>query len=471
MENNTDTIKDLFSDQKKQVLISRNTSASERIKVLKILKMEILNKQREIERALREDFNKPEIETLMTEILPTITLINYTIKNLKKWMKPKKIKNSPLFFGTKNFISYESKGNVLIIAPWNYPFQLTFAPLITAISAGNVCMIKPSEFTPNINTVMEEILQKLFSQKEVSLIQGGVEQTQSLLSLPFDHIFFTGSTNVGKIIMNKASEHLASVTLELGGKSPAILAEDFHLDLFVEKIIWGKFINCGQTCVAPDYLMIPKHLEQEVISKLISEIEKRYGTDIKSNNDYSEIINDKNTKRIIHMIENAKALGAKIEYGGSEVGENKIAPTILTNLNERMDILNEEIFGPLFPIMTYENISEVTQYIEKDDHPLAIYLFTNSKQVIETIRSKTSSGGFSVNEVLLHVGNDKLAFGGVGKSGMGKYHGEEGFKELSNARGILIRNYPSFLNYFYPPYDSKKFDLLSFIVKRFNRFL
>jgi len=471
MENNTETIKGLFSDQKKQVLISRNTSAYQRIEVLKILKMEILNKQSEIEKALRRDFNKPEIETLMTEILPTITLINYTIKNLRKWMKPKKIKNSPLFFGTKNFISYESKGNVLIIAPWNYPFQLTFAPLITAISSGNVCMIKPSEFTPNINTVMEEILQKLFSQKEVSLIQGGVELTQSLLSLPFDHIFFTGSTSVGKIIMNKASEHLASVTLELGGKSPAILAEDYHLDLFVEKIVWGKLINCGQTCVAPDYLMVPKHLEKNIISKLISEIEKRYGTDIKSNNDYSEIINSRNSKRIIDMIENAKSLGAKVEYGGLEVSQNKIAPTILTNLNENMEILKDEIFGPIFPIITYENISEVTQYIEKEDHPLALYLFSNSKKTIELVRSKTSSGGFSVNETLLHVGNDKLAFGGVGKSGMGKYHGEEGYKELSNARGVLIRKYPSVLNYFYPPYDSKKYDFLSMIVNRFNKWL
>ena len=465
---NSDQTSQLFQVQRNNRYQVRRSSAAHRIEKLKKMKGLIIKKKSKIEAAMRADFGKSSVETELTEIMPVISMINYTCKHLKKWMKPHKVSGGPLFFGTKCMVSYESKGNVLVISPWNYPFQLAMYPLLTAYSAGNTVILKPSEFTPETNKILIELLSEVFTTDEVAVVEGEVEASQALLDLAFDHIFFTGSTPVGKIVMEKASKHLAGVSLELGGKSPAIIGKDFDLKVAAQRIVWGKFVNGGQTCVAPDYVLVEKSREEELVKLIVENIKLFYNEQFEMNEDYCQIITPRHAERLQELIADSKSRGAKIVFGGHLFGNNKHEPTIIQNLDFDHKVMQEEIFGPLLPIIAVDSNKDMVKIINDMDNPLAMYLFTNSQDVLEYFQANTTSGGFSVNETLLHVGHSGLIFGGAGKSGIGRYHGFEGFAELSNQRSVLIRKFDTKMSYFYPPYTDKKKKILDFLIEKFH---
>ncbi len=464
-------ISETFNSHLEHKYAQKKTSHEYRIKKLRDLKAILLLNSQNIEEALRKDFGKAPMESAMTEVLPTITSLNLTIKKLKKWMKLTKVSSSILFFGSTNKYYYQAKGNVLIIGPWNYPFQLALIPIITSFSAGNTTIFKPSEFTPHINKVIKAICEQVFTDQEFSIIEGDAQTSQELLDLPFDHIFFTGSGHVGKLVMEKASKHLASVTLELGGKSPVLIAPDYDLSTAAKNIIWGKLVNGGQTCVAPDYVLIHKNQYKELIPLLVQEIKNRYGDDISSNEDYCQIITPRHAARLKAMVDDSRDAGATINCGGEVLVGNKIAPTIIGNASNDMKVMSEEIFGPLLPVMTYKDMDHAVSLINEHDNALALYLFTNSQGSIDKILAETNSGSVGINETLLHVGNANLAFGGAGKSGLGRYHGRLGFVEFSNLRAVAHRKLAMGLDYFYPPYTDQKYRLLKKLITSFNRFL
>jgi aldehyde dehydrogenase (NAD+) len=464
-------INQLFSLQKNYHSILKNTDSAYRISKLQAFKKVILENQVEIENALIEDFGKSRVETNLTEILPVISMINNYSKNLKKWMKRKYIYSGPLFFGTKSSVSFQAKGNCLVISPWNYPFQLAIYPLLTAFSAGNSVILKPSEFTPATNKIIIKIIKLVFKTEEVSVIEGAVDASNLLLEKPFNHIFFTGSTPVGKIIMEKASKHLASVALELGGKSPVILDDEYSIEKAAMNIAWGKHVNSGQTCVAPDYVFVPANNRVEFVERYIESIEQMYGQNFETNPDYCKIISSKHAERLKKMINEAIEKGATLEYGGELYPNGKLQPTLLTSVTDDMSIMKEEIFGPVLPIFDYNNLDDVISYINRNDNPLALYVYSNSKDTQNKFLEQTNSGGINFNESLLHVGNPKLPFGGAGKSGIGRYHDHYGFEEMSNIRSVMHRKFNSGLSFFYPPYTSLKKRVVDQVLKRFSFFL
>lgn len=460
-----------FELQKNYKYTLKNSSSAYRIGKLQLMKNKILELQSEIEQAMVDDFGKSKLESDLTEILPVIAMINQYSKKLKSWMKPKKVCGSLLFFGTKSYVSYEAKGNCLIISPWNYPFQLSIYPILTAFSAGNTVIIKPSEYTPATNKVLGKLISLVFKPEEVTMIEGEVEASTALLDKPFDHIFFTGSTPVGKIVMEKASKHLASVSLELGGKSPVFIDNRFPIDEAAKNIAWGKFVNSGQTCVAPDYILLPKGKVSEFVKHFKESLTAMYGEDIGNNDDFCRIITERHGKRQKSLVDDAVSKGAKVELGGEYLENGKMLPTVLSNVTLDMEVMKDEIFGSVLPVVEYDSLEGAVDFINDFDNSLALYVFSYTKDVTEYVRKNTNSGGYSINETLLHVGHSNLPFGGAGKSGLGKYHGHYGFEELSNMRSVLHRKFKSGTEYFYPPYDSTKKSLTDKILKFFNRFL
>jgi aldehyde dehydrogenase (NAD+) len=344
-----------------------------------------------------------------------------------------------------------------VISPWNYPFYLALTPLISAIGAGNTVILKPSEFTPATSEIIAKLIEIVFVEEEVSVFQGDYKVSELLTELPFDHIFFTGSTQVGKIVMQKAANNLASVTLELGGKSPAIIDESCDIKLSAERILWGKVLNAGQTCVAPDYAFVHKSQLDKFIKGMRESIQVFYETNRKQlieNSDFCRIINKKNFKRLTDLVNDAVDRGAKIEIGGDNDAEtNFFHPTVLTNVPEDSDILQEEIFGPILPIIPYENIEDAITFINSRPKPLALYIFSNSDKNIENVLQNTSSGGVAINDVIIHLANSHLPFGGVNHSGHGSYHGIFGFKAFSHERAILRQGLLSTVRLLYPPYN------------------
>lgn len=465
-----DQISSVFDLQKKHKLIQKNTDATYRIQKLKLFKKNMIDHSIEIEQALQSDFKKADLETDLTEILPVISMINHYQKKLKSWMKPKKVRGGIAFIGTKKYISYEAKGNCLVISPWNYPFQLAVYPVLTAFAAGNTIILKPSEFTPATNRIIKKLFELTFEPREVTVIEGAVETSSLLLEKPFDHIFFTGSTPVGKIIMEKASKHLASVALELGGKSPVIIDPNYDLAKAAKNIVWGKLVNSGQTCVAPDYVMLEERQKEKFIKLCKDSIKEFYPT-IENNSDYAAIINQKNFDRLKGLTQEAISSGAKLEVGGNFFENGKIEPTILTDLSDDMQIMQEEIFGPILPVLTKKSYKEMKKYINQNDNPLVTYVYSFDEGFIQNIRSGTHSGGFSINESLLHVASPTLPFGGAGKSGIGRYHGHYGFEEMSNIRAVLHRKFEAGTKFLYPPYKEGTKSIIKKIIDKFNRFL
>jgi aldehyde dehydrogenase (NAD+) len=422
-----------------------------RIEKLKLLDETIRKYEEKIFDALTKDFGKSNFETFISEMAVCFEEIKFIVKRLKKWSKPRKVKTSINNFRGKSYIYKEPYGVVLIISPWNYPFGLSFSPLIGAIAAGNCAIVKPSELTPETSKIIKEICDEVFDKNHVSAIEGGVEVSKKLLNIKFDYIFFTGSVNVGKIVMEACSKHLTPVTLELGGKSPCIVDSDTNLDISAKRIVWGKFLNCGQTCVAPDYLYVHKDIKDQFIEKLKQYIIEFYTENPKTSPDFARIINKSHFERLKSLLD-----GEKIIFGGDiDSNQNYISPTLLEVSNWDSPIMKDEIFGPLLPILTFEKIEKVVEIINSKTHPLALYLFSNSKTNQDYVLSHTQFGGGAINDTIMHLVGSYLPFGGVGSSGMGSYHGKASFDTFTHEKSILKKSFWPDLKLRYPPYKNK----------------
>lgn len=435
-------IQQLFEIQKQNHATVKLSSARERKAKLKKLKIAIQNHEKQLYEALQKDLRKNAFESAVFEVFFIYGEIDFAIKNLSSWMQPQYAPSNLANITLSSEIIYEPKGVCLIIAPWNYPFQLLMAPLVSAIAAGNCCVLKPSELAPATSAVMAKFIKETFDENEIALVEGDASVSKELLQQPFNHIFFTGSTQIGKVVMEAASKHLASVTLELGGKSPTIV--DMHVDLkkAAEKIAWGKHANAGQTCIAPDYVYVHESQKDEFIKYFKAAVEKEFFNQAQINkDDYGKIISPNHFNRLNGLLQDAIKNGAQVVMGGeTDEHDSTIYPTVLTGLTKDMKIMKEEIFGPLLPILTYKNIDEVITHINSNDKPLALYIFSKKKKNIKTILQKTSSGGVCVNDVLLQISNPNIPFGGVNSSGIGGAHGFHGFKVFSHERGVMYQS-------------------------------
>ena len=404
--------------------------------------------------AIYQDFGKSEFETFGTEISFVYKDIDYYLKNLKSFAKPKSVLTNIVNQMGSSKIVFEPLGNCLVIGAWNYPYQLTLTPVIAAIAAGNTCVIKPSELPENTMKAMAKLINENFDPQFLYVVEGGVEETTAILKLRFDKIFFTGSPRVGKIVYKAAAEHLTPVTLELGGKSPAFVTEKADLQIAAKRIVWGKFINAGQTCVAPDYLYVAENIKAKFLKVLIEEIKKRNYTD--NVDHYCKIINERNFDRLEKMIDREKVV-----FGGETNREKRyISPTVLDHVTWEDAVMQEEIFGPILPILTYKNLETAMQTVVEGEKPLSAYLFSNDAKEQELFTEKLSFGGGCINDTLMHLSNDRLPFGGVGNSGIGHYHGKFGFEAFSHQKAILKKS-----NYLepelkYPPYSDAKLNIL-----------
>lgn len=418
--------------------------------LIKLLNAIIIH-ENEIIEALHFDFKKPAFEAILTETSYVIRELKDTIRNLKKWSKPERVFPSLLNFPSKDYIYKEPYGKVLILAPWNYPFQLALCPLISAVAAGNQVVLKPSELAPKTSEIIFKIISKVFDKNHVEVIEGGVEVSKQLLAERWDYIFFTGSVAVGKIVAKAAAENLTPVTLELGGKNPCIIDETANLKLAAKRIVWGKFINAGQTCIAPDYILIQKNMKNRFVTYLKEEITNAYGKNPIESPDFARIINNKNWERLVKMIEPDKVL-----FGGqSNSKENYIAPTLIEETSLESPIMQEEIFGPLLPILTYEKQIDIDAVIAKYEKPLALYIFTENHNFSNRIIRNHSFGGGCINDTMIHFANKRLPFGGVGHSGIGAYHGSLNFDIFSHKKSMVKKANWLDLPMRYAPYKDK----------------
>ncbi|MFP2926989.1 aldehyde dehydrogenase family protein [Pyxidicoccus sp. 3LG] len=455
----------VFAAQRAHRWTMSRTTAAERIARLKRLREAIVARRGELADAIHRDFRKPALEVELTEVHPTLEELNHTVKHLKSWMKPTRVGTPMLLAGSSSHVRYEAKGVVLVLAPWNYPFQLLMAPLLAAIAAGNTVICKPSEKTPNTSRFLARLVKDVFPENEVALFEGGADLAEALLELPFDHIFFTGNPRIGQKVMQAAAKHLASVTLELGGKSPVIVDETADLTATAERIAWGKFINGGQTCVAPDYVFVHASRERDFLEALKAVITRFYGgseTERQASADFSRIVDPVAWRRVKDLVDRSVAVGAKVEVGGAADGPSRyVAPTVLSGVTPDMPVMEGEIFGPVLPVMTYQKREEVYAHIQAGGKPLALYVFSQDKRAIEDIFQNTTSGGAVVNNVLIHVANPNLPFGGVGMSGLGHYHGVYGFRTFSHERAVMVQWMKSLASVFFPPYRGKAQELAS----------
>ena len=459
----------LFDKQKANQFNIGNTSYNERINKLKKLKhaLEHTYKQ-DIRDALYQDFKKPQLEVDLTEIYPVIDEIKYVSSNLKTWLKKEQVGTPLAMLGSSSYIINEPKGVCLIISPWNYPVNLTFGPLVSAIAGGNTVILKPSEMTPNTSKLMAKIVTDLFDENEIALVEGEVETSKALLKLPFNHIFFTGSPNVGKLVMKAASQHLTSVTLELGGKSPTVIDDTVNIDKVVSKIIFGKFMNAGQTCIAPDYVLIDERIKSKFVTSFNNQINAFYSENPESSEAYSRIVNKKHFNRLLDSLDDSKSKGATIESGGqTDESENYIDPTLISNLDDQSQLMQEEIFGPILPLKTYKSLEEAVNYINSKEKPLALYIYSKKKKNINFILNNTRAGGTCVNHNLLQYLNHNLPFGGSNNSGIGKSHGYFGFLEFTNQRSLLKQHTYGAVDLLKPPYSNWKQKIVDLTIKWF----
>ncbi len=431
-ETSKEVIIEHIKNQRNFFASNKTKSIPFRLEQLRNLKKAVLKYQTIIEDALWKDLHKSPEEAYLTEISIVTGELNNHIKHLKKWARPKKVHTPFYLLPSSSKIIYEPLGLSLIVAPWNYPFQLLINTLIGSISAGCCCILKPSPDAPSVAKLVQEMIAATFDANYITVVQGGRATNTILFNERFDIIFFTGSSNVGKVVMKAASQHVTPVVLELGGKSPCIVDVDANLDIAAKRIAWGKMINAGQTCIAPDYLFAHHTIKDELIAKIASNIKAMYGENIKASRFYPRIVNQKAMNRLEKLMKQGK-----IHSGGKiDKKERFIEPTIIDNVNPDFLIMQEEIFGPILPVMTFNHINEIIDYINKNEKPLAFYYFGKNNNAKE-ILAKTSSGGACINDTLMHITNHNLPFGGVGNSGIGKYHGKESFFAFSNKRAIL----------------------------------
>lgn len=435
---------------------------SYRLKQLKALKAELIRSEKALCDALYNDFKKSHFETFISEFGIVLSELNLAIKRLKHWAKPKRVKASLLTFPSKDYIYSIPYGTVLVIAPWNYPFLLAIEPLIMAIAAGNTVVLKPSELTPHTSEILNHIISKVFPPEHALVIQGGVDTATTLLEQQWDYIFFTGSTKVGKIIAEAAAVHLTPTTLELGGKSPCIIDDTVSMPRIAKRLVWGKLLNAGQTCIAPDYVIVKANIKLQLIEAIKNEIIKAYTEAPEVSPDFPRIINSRHLKRLKGLIANEKVL-----FGGqTNINDNYLAPTIIDNPELNSPIMTDEIFGPILPILTYNALEDITAIVSKINKPLAFYIFSKDKVFTEKLLRIHPFGGSVVNDTLVHFGNPKLPFGGIGTSGMGKYHGKFGFDTFSHYQAVLKRGTWIDPPFRYAPYKGK----LQLLKKAFKYF-
>ena len=430
----------------------------------------LMTNRQAIQEALYQDFKKPPEETDLTEIWPSLTEIRHTSRQLKKWLAPRAVGTPVALLGTRGWVQPEPKGVVLIIAPWNYPFYLALDPLASAIAAGNAVVVKPAEQTPATSALLRRLAEELFRPDEVLVLEGGKEVASELLRLPWNHIFFTGSPQIGKIVMRAAAEHLSGLTLELGGKSPVLVDDTANLRDAAEKIVWGKFLNAGQTCVAPDYVLVQADVRDALVAELRRAIGRSYGADndaIKASKSFARIVNAHHFARLAALLEDAEARGATVAQGGSfDEAQCYLEPTILTDVPAGAAILEEEIFGPLLPVLTFENLPEAAAYVNARLPPLAQYVFTASPANRRYLLDTVAAGGAAVNETIIQLAHPDLPFGGVGNSGLGKAHGHAGFLAFSNEKAVLQQRVGlTGIKQFYPPYTGRVRRLLGLLLK------
>jgi len=455
------TIDQVFRSQQDYKYTLRKSNATARIAKLKLLKKTIQKHEDQIYAALQSDLRKSVFETAVTELIFIYGELDFAIKNLKGWMSPKYIGKTLSNLFAKNRLYYEPKGVCLIIAPWNYPFQLIMSPLISAIAAGNCAIIKPSELSAATSAIINKIINEAFNPNEIACFEGDADVSTSLLALPFDHIFFTGSTAVGKVVMEAAAKNLSAVTLELGGKSPTIIDKEVNLAKAAEKIAWGKLVNSGQTCIAPDYVFVHEQQLDEFIGLYKAAAGKMFFKNSTiDTSSYGKIISAKHFKRLKALVDEAVDEGARVDFGGTyDEAKQTINPIVLSKIAPGSKIMEEEIFGPILPVIPYQDLAEVIDQINTKSKPLAMYIFSENKANIKLLIKNTSAGGTCINDVLIHISNPKLPFGGVNGSGMGSSHGFFGFKSFSHERAIVFQSKINFNQMIYPPYFGKEWVL------------
>jgi aldehyde dehydrogenase (NAD+) len=445
------------------------TSANQRKAKLRALLEALLAHRLEAQEALAADFRKSPEEVDLTELYPVISEIKDALRHLSRWMKPRKVATPIGLLGSAGTIVHEPRGVVLIISPWNYPIYLSLGPLVSAIAAGNCAVIKPSEFTPHTTAFLRKLLAGLFPEEEVALVEGDAEASQALLALPFDHIFFTGSPAVGKVVMKAAAEHLASVTLELGGKSPVLVDADANLGEAARKIAWGKGLNGGQTCVAPDYVLVHERVHDALVERLKKAFSEFYGEDAearKTSPDLARIINARNHGRLLRLLQESK--GITVFGGEVDAATNYISPTLVTEVDPNSPLMQEEIFGPLLPILKVPDMEAAVAFVNARPKPLALYIFSGSRSRAESLIGRTTAGGSCINDTILHFAHTGLPTGGVNTSGFGKAHGVHGFEAFSNARGVLRqRTRWSAIQLMYPPYTGLVRKMINLTLKYF----
>ena len=445
------TQKEILENQKKFFESGKSRDINFIKRKLQQLKNSILKNEEVIYSALYKDLKKSKFEAYISEIGILISEIDLVIKNIHKWSKPKKIRSSMLNFPSNDFIISEPYGCTLVIAPWNYPFQLAISPIISAIASGNTVVLKPSEITKHTGEIIKTLLSDIFEENHLKVVLGGVPETTQLLNLRWDYIFFTGSVEVGKIIAKAASKHLTPCTLELGGKNPCIVDSTANLKLSAKRLVWGKFLNAGQTCIAPDFILAHESIKSKLIDLLITEIKKAYGINPEISKSYPRIVNSNNFERLKAILK-----GENILYGGeTNSDDNYFAPTLIDSPVSNSKLMQKEIFGPILPILSFKDINDIDKIIKPLEKPLALYVFSTNKNFCNSIMTKYSFGGGAINDTMIQFGNSRLPFGGVGESGIGAYHGKYSYETFTHKKSISIKSNWLDIPIRYAPYDGK----------------
>lgn len=458
---NSTGINNIVNTQRKFFHTNTTIDVKYRINALKRLKATIIKYEAEINEALKKDLGKSSFEGYMCETGLVLSEISYMLKHIKSYSKEKRVHTPLPHFYSRSFVKPSPYGVVLIMSPWNYPFLLTIDPLVDAISAGNTAVIKPSAYSPYTSEIINKIIKDCFKPEYVNVVTGGRAENTCLLNEDFDYIFFTGSQVVGKEVMRCAAKNLTPVTLELGGKSPCIVEKTANIKLAAKRIVFGKFLNCGQTCVAPDYIYCDKEIKDSLIEEIKKQIKLQFGNNPLDNNDYGKIISEKHFNRLNGLIDSDKVV-----HGGNTNAEIlKIAPTIMDNVTFKDKVMQEEIFGPILPVITYDSINNAITKINSMPHPLALYIFSSDKNVIKKVTSTCSFGGGCINDTIIHLATSEMSFGGVGSSGMGGYHGKEGFNTFSHNKSIVDKKTWLDLPMRYQPYKSFNNKLLHIFLK------
>ncbi|SEQ85420.1 aldehyde dehydrogenase (NAD+) [Solimonas aquatica] len=463
-----DEIRRVFDAQWPTALRLRMSTAAERIAKIQRLHDAMLANRQALYDAAYRDFKKPPAEVDLGETLPVISEAKHTMRSLKRWMKPLRVWPSRTTMGTSSHVQFEPKGRCLIISPWNYPVNLTFGPLVSCIAAGNTAILKPSEMTPNMSALMVRIVREIFSPDEVAIFEGEADVSTALLALPFDHIFFTGSPAIGKVVMAAAAKNLTSVTLELGGKSPTIVDESANIKAAARTIMWGKYTNNGQTCIAPDYIYVHESVKQAFVDECTAVLRESYGKDMGAqlaSPNLARVVNQRHTKRVAGLLQDAQQRGARVLCGGG-VNENEcfVQPTLLDNIPADARIQSEEIFGPLLPIFAYSDLDKAIAAINEQPKPLALYIWSRNERNIQRVLKSTSAGGTCINHVVMQFAQGNLPFGGVNNSGIGSAHGHYGFRAFSHERAV-VRTRFNLATLLFPPYSNFTRRVLDMMVK------